>query len=82
VRIARIRLRRDWLEVEMEDLAWRAQQEETVRAREPPAALGVERYGIQVKTLAETLGKHPVTGSVWVRRGPAVPRRSRFSRHV
>ena len=59
----------DWLEVEMEDLAGRGQQEEVVRARELLATLGVERFGMKVKALAETLGKHPVTGSVWVRRG-------------
>lgn len=58
-----------WLEVEMEDLAGRGQQQDVVRARELLATLGVERYGLQVKALAETLGKHPVTGSVWVRRG-------------
>jgi hypothetical protein len=59
----------DWLEVEMEDLAGRGQQEEVVRARELLATLGVERFGMKVKALAENLGKHPVTGSVWVRRG-------------
>jgi REP element-mobilizing transposase RayT len=59
----------DWLEVEMEDLAGRGQRQEVVRARELLATLAVERYGFQVKALAETLGKHAVTGSVWVRRG-------------
>lgn len=59
----------DWLGVEMEDLAGRGQRQEVVRARELLATLGVERYGIQVKALAEILGKHQVTGSVWVRRG-------------
>jgi REP element-mobilizing transposase RayT len=57
------------LTMEMEDLAGRGQRKEVVRARELLATLGVERYGIQVKALAEALDKHPVTGSVWVRRG-------------
>lgn len=58
-----------WLEVDLNDLSGRGQREEVVRARELLATLGVERYGLQVKALAETLAKHPVTGSVWVRRG-------------
>jgi hypothetical protein len=59
----------DWLEVELEHLVGRGQQEEVVRARELLATLGVERFGMKVEALAENLGKHPVTGSVWVRRG-------------
>ena len=73
----------DRLEVEMEDLAGRGQQEDLVRARLLLATLGVERYGIQVKALAATLGKHQVTGSgLGEARDSVVPRRSRFSRQV
>ena len=39
------------------------------RERELLSALGVERYGSQVKNIAAVLHKHPVTGSTWVMRG-------------
>lgn len=59
----------EWLKVDIDDLAGRGQRENIVRARELLATLGAERYGLQVRAIAETLDKHPVTGSVWVRRG-------------
>jgi len=51
------------------ELAGRGKIHEVVRAREVLAALGVERYGLRVKDLAEALDKHPVTVTGWVMRG-------------
>jgi len=42
---------------------------EITRARELLASLGLERYGLQVKKLAEPLKKHPATATGWVMRG-------------
>lgn len=59
------------LDVEVEDLASRSRASALVRARELLAVVGVERYGVRVKDLAEALGKHPVTATTWVMRGTA-----------
>ena len=42
---------------------------EIVRARDIVGLLGVERYGVKVKDLAERLGKSEDGVSLWVRRG-------------
>jgi hypothetical protein len=60
-----------WLRAEIVALAGRGRQAKTVRQRELLAVVGVERYGVQVKVLAEVLGKSRVTVSSWVRRGAA-----------
>jgi len=39
--------------------------------RELLAVVGVERYGVSVKALAEVLGRSRVTVSAWVSRGAA-----------
>ena len=57
------------LRIDPMELAGRGKMREVVRARELLAALGVERYGLRVKDLAEALGKHPVTVTGWVMRG-------------
>jgi putative transposase len=53
----------------LDDLKGRGKGYEVSRARELLAALGVERYGLRVKDLAEYLDKHPVTVTGWVMRG-------------
>jgi len=57
------------LGVDRADLAGRGRQPEIVRARELTGLIGVERYGVQVKRLAEELGKSEDGVSLWVRRG-------------
>jgi len=42
---------------------------EVTRARELLASLGLARYGLQVKMLAELSKKHPATATGWVMRG-------------
>ena len=63
--------------IDLEDLRGRGKGYEVSRARELLATLGVERYDLRVKDLAEYLNKHPVTVTGWVMRG--VRRRSRGS---
>jgi REP element-mobilizing transposase RayT len=58
----------------IEEIRGRGKGREVSRARELLATLGVERYGLRVKDLAECLSKHPVTVTSWVMRG--VRRRS------
>ena len=57
------------LVADLDELAGRGRSPETVHQRELLAVLGVERYGVPVKELAELLGKKRVTVSSWVRRG-------------
>jgi len=61
----------DELGVERAELAGRGRKSETVRLRELLAVVGVERYGVSVKALAEVLGRSRVTVSSWVSRGAA-----------
>ncbi len=53
----------------LEGLRGRSKGHEVSRARELLATLGVERYDLRVKDLAEYLNKHPVTVTGWVMRG-------------
>jgi putative transposase len=55
--------------IDLEELRGRGKGYEVSRARELLAALGVERYDLRVKDLAEYLNKHPVTVTGWVMRG-------------
>jgi len=55
--------------IDVEELKGRSKRGEVSRARELLAVLGVERYGMRVKDLAEVLDKHPVTVTGWVMRG-------------
>ncbi len=55
--------------IEVAELAGKARKPEIVRLREIMAVVGVERYGVGVKALAEALGKSRVTVSSWVSRG-------------
>ncbi len=55
--------------VGVEELQGRGRGERLSRARELVAMLGVERWGIRVKDMAQVLGKHPVTVTGWVMRG-------------
>ena len=55
--------------VDRDELASRSRKPEIVRAREIVGLLGVERYGVKVKELAECLGKSEDGVSLWVRRG-------------
>ena len=57
------------LGIEVAELAGKARKPEIVRLREILAVVGVERYGVQVKALAEAVGKSRVTVSSWVARG-------------
>lgn len=59
------------LGVEPDDLADKGRQPEIVTQRELIAVLGVERYGVSVKALADLLGRRRVTVSTWVSRGAA-----------
>ena len=59
----------DALGIDVEELRGRSKRRDLSRARELLAVLGVERYGLRVKDLAEFLGKHPVTVTGWVMRG-------------
>jgi hypothetical protein len=59
------------LEVDPDELAGRGRLPAVVRQRELIAVLGVERYGVSVKALAELLGRPRVTVSTWVSRGAA-----------
>ncbi len=61
----------DELEIDLAELAGRGRKPETVRMRELLAVVGVERYGVSVKALAEVLGRSRVTASSWVSRGAA-----------
>ena len=61
----------DELGVERAELAGRGRKPATVRLRELLAVVGVERYGISVKALAEELGRSRATASSWVNRGAA-----------
>jgi hypothetical protein len=61
----------DQLGVERAEFAGRGRKPQTVRLRELLAVVGVERYGISVKALAEVLGRSRVTVSSWVSRGAA-----------
>lgn len=71
------------LGVDLPELAGRGRMPETVHLREIVAVVGVERYGVGVKALAEEFGKSRVTVSSWVSRG-AVKRSSEqaFARQV
>ncbi len=60
--------------VDRADLEGRGRQREIVWARDLIGLIGVERYGVQVKSLAVALGKSEDGVSLWVRRG--VKRRS------
>jgi hypothetical protein len=53
------------------ELAGRGRKPDTVPIRELLAVLGVERFGVSVKALAEELGRSRVTLSTWVNRGAA-----------
>ena len=53
----------------LEDLRGRGKGYEVSRARELLATLGVDRYDLRVKDLAEYQNKHPVTVTGWVMRG-------------
>ena len=66
-----IELAVDELGVEMAEFAGRGRKPDTVRMRELLAVVGVERYGVSVKALAEVLGRSRVTVSTWVSRGAA-----------
>lgn len=55
--------------VGLDALQGRGKGYELSRARELLATLGVERYGLRVKDVAELLNKHPVTVTGWVMRG-------------
>lgn len=57
------------LGVDFDDLRGRGRTDAIVRSRELLATLGIERFGLQVKTIAAQLHKHPVTASGWVMRG-------------
>jgi REP element-mobilizing transposase RayT len=66
----------DWVEVACATiglrravLAGRGRDPEVVRARDIVGLVGVERYGVKVKDLAECLGKSEDGVSLWVRRG-------------
>ncbi|NOZ96102.1 MAG: hypothetical protein GXP47_15385 [Acidobacteria bacterium] len=58
-----------WLGIEESKLSGRDRGAEVVRARELLASVGVERFGVSVKEMAERLGKHPSTATGWVMRG-------------
>lgn len=65
-----------WLEVtcrhfgvERGDLSSRRRHPEIIRIRDLVGLVGVERYGVRVKDLAELLGKSGDGVSLWVRRG-------------
>ena len=55
--------------IEREDLSSRNRNRDIVRVRELVGLIGVERYGVKVKHLAESLGKSEDGVSLWVRRG-------------
>jgi hypothetical protein len=55
--------------IEVAELAGKTRKPEIVRLREIMAVVGIERYGVGVKALAEALGKSRVTVSTWVSRG-------------
>ena len=57
------------LGIELDELAGRGRPSRVTRAREVLAVTGVERYGLRVKDLAESLKKHPVTVTGWVMKG-------------
>jgi hypothetical protein len=57
--------------VKLQEIAGRGRKPEVVRARELLSVLGVERYGVTVKGLAEVTGRSRATVSTWVRRGAA-----------
>ena len=66
----------DWIEaacatigLRRAELADRGRDPEVVRARDIVGLVGVERYGVKVKDLAECLGKSEDGVSLWVRRG-------------
>jgi len=59
------------LGVHPDDLADKGRRPEIVTKRELIAVLGVERYGVSVKALADLLGRPRVTVSTWVSRGAA-----------
>jgi REP element-mobilizing transposase RayT len=66
----------DWVEtvcatvgLRRAELAGRGRDPEVVRARDMVGLVGVERYGVKVKDLAECLGKSEDGVSLWVRRG-------------
>lgn len=61
----------DVLEVDRAEFEGRGRKPETVRLRELLAVVGVERYGVAVKALAEVLGRSRVTVSSWISRGAA-----------
>ena len=57
------------LEIDLGQLSGRGRLPEVVRAWELLTSLGVERYRLRVKRIAELLNKHPVTATTWVMRG-------------
>lgn len=66
----------EWIEktclhfgIQLDELASRRRDSEIVRIRELMGLVGVERYGVVVKELAENLGKSEDGVSLWVRRG-------------
>ena len=66
----------DWIDtacrrlgIDRDELASRSRMPGIVRARDIVGLLGVERYGVKVKDLAERLGKSEDGVSLWVRRG-------------
>jgi len=58
-----------WLGIDLDEVSGRGKRPDIARARELLASLGVERYHLQVKRIAEALKKHPVTATGWVMRG-------------
>ena len=57
------------LDVNMNELVGRGRNPRTVTQRELLAVVGVERYGVAVKSLADVFGKSRTTVSSWVSRG-------------
>jgi len=57
------------LELNQDEIAGRTKRRDVVRAREMLIAIGVERYGLRVKDLADELGVKYDTASLWGRRG-------------
>ncbi len=59
----------DALRIEASEVTGRTKRPEVVRARETLLMLAVERYGLRVKDLADSLGVRYDAASLWGRRG-------------
>lgn len=70
------------LGVENPEVFGRGRREATVRLRALIAVLGVERYGVRVKDLAEAVGRSRGTVSSWVSRGARLRSSSRDFQHA